>query len=101
MRYGGHVHTFATGRAGTLRSGVTSDRERRVQEHREDRVPGFTKRHGVSRLVRFETYDRIEDAIGREKRLAKWNRDWKLNLIEPSDPDWPALALDFADAMSA
>lgn len=101
MRYGGYVYILASGRCGTLYIGVTNDLERRMQEHREGLVPGFTKRYDVSCLVWFETYDRIEDAIGREKQLKKWNRDWKLNLIEAQNPDWSDLALAFADPIGA
>lgn len=101
MRYGGYVYILASGRRGTLYVGVTSDLERRMHEHREGLLPGFTKRHGVDHLVWFETYDRIEDAIGRERRLKKWNRDWKLNLIEAENPDWADLALAFVDPVSA
>lgn len=101
MRYGGYVYILASGRHGTLYVGVTSDLERRMHEHREGLLPGFTKRHRVDRLVWFETYDRIEDAIGREKRLKKWNRDWKLALIEGGNPDWADLARAFADPVKA
>lgn len=101
MRYGGFVYILASGRAGTLSIGVTSDLERRMQEHREGRIPGFTKRYGVDRLVWFEAHDRIEDAIGREQRLKRWHRDWKLNLIEADNPDWADLALAFAEPVSA
>lgn len=96
MRYGGYVYILASGRAGTLYVGVTGDLERRMHEHRHGIVPGFTRRYGVDRLVWFEAYDRIEDAIAREKRLKKWNRDWKLNLIEAANLDWRDLALAFA-----
>lgn len=95
MRYGGHVYILASGRCGTLYIGVTNDLERRMQEHREGLLPGFTKRHAINHLVWFETYDRIEEAISRERRLKKWNRDWKLNLIEASNPDWVDLAPSF------
>jgi len=93
MRKGGYVYILASGRAGTLYIGVTNDLERRLSEHRQGLVPGFTKRYAVNRLVHYETYDCIEDAIVREKRLKKWNRDWKLNLIETENPDWRDLAL--------
>lgn len=96
MRYGGYVYILASGRAGTLYIGVTNDLERRMHEHRNGLVPGFAKRYGVDRLVWFEGFDRIEDAIAREKRLKNWNRDWKLNLIESANSHWSDLALAFA-----
>ena len=61
---------------------------RRVHEHREGLTPGFTSRWGVTRLVYFETFGDIEEAIAREKALKRWRRDWKVNLIEKSNPDW-------------
>jgi putative endonuclease len=67
---------------------VTSDLVRRVAEHREGAVPGFTERYGVKRLVWYETHDSIEAAIRREKRLKKWPRAWKVALIEAANPEW-------------
>jgi putative endonuclease len=89
--YGGHVYILASGRNGTLYVGVTADLARRVYEHREGLVPGFASKHGVKRLVYVERYDRIEDAITREKALKKWNRAWKLDLIEAHNPAWEDL----------
>lgn len=99
MRYGGYVYILASGRAGTLYIGVTSDLERRMHEHRNGLVRGFTKRYGLDRLVWFEGCDRIEDTVAREKRIEKWNRDWKLNLIESENPGWGDLALAFTGAV--
>jgi putative endonuclease len=73
---------------GTLYVVVTSDLVRRVAEHREGAVPGFTERYGVKRLVWYETHDSIEAAIRREKRLKKWPRAWKVALIETANPEW-------------
>ena len=92
-RYG-YVYILASGRAGTLYIGVTSNLERRIQEHREGMISGFTRKYSVKRLVYFETYQRVTDAIGREKALKKWRRDWKLNLIESQNPDWRDLAVE-------
>jgi putative endonuclease len=66
---------------------------RRIYEHRIGAVPGFTRRHNVKLLVYLETYDDIEAAIVREKRLKEWQRDWKIRLIERDNPDWNDLAV--------
>jgi putative endonuclease len=71
--------------------GVTSDLVRRVYEHRTGQVPGFTKQYNVQRLVHFEQFGDIENAIRREKRLKKWNRSWKIQLIEERNPNWDGL----------
>ena len=76
---------------GTLYIGVTSQLIRRAWEHREGEVPGFTKRYGLKKLVWFEPWDRIIDAIQREKSLKRWPRQWKINLIERDNPDWSDL----------
>jgi len=65
---------------------VTNDLYRRVQQHREGVVRGFTKKYGVHKLMYFEAFDRIEDAIQREKSLKEWRRQWKINLIERENP---------------
>ncbi|MDO9411626.1 MAG: GIY-YIG nuclease family protein [Pseudolabrys sp.] len=82
------VYILASRIGGTLYIGVTSDLVRRVHEHREDIIKGFTKQYGVHRLVHFEQFDDAENAIKREKRLKAWNRDWKIRLIEENNPDW-------------
>ena len=73
---------------GTLYIGVTNDLLRRVYEHKHWRHAGFTRRYDVNRLVYFEEYDDPYEAIMREKRLKKWNRKWKLRLIQESNPYW-------------
>lgn len=80
---------------GTLYCGVTSDLLTRVQQHREGAFDGFTKGHAIHRLVWFEQHGAMETAIQREKRIKKWNRQWKINLIEAENPDWRDLAVDF------
>jgi putative endonuclease len=70
---------------------VTNDLIRRVYEHKETLVPGFTKEHGVDKLVYYEIFDDPESAIVREKRLKRWKRDWKVELIERDNPDWDDL----------
>ena len=85
------VYMLASGRHGTLYVGVTNDLVRRVHEHKSGRTAGFTARYGVTRLVWYEFYDRIIDAIQHEKALKKWRRDWKIRLIEEFNPDWSDL----------
>ena len=82
------VYLLANQRYGTLYCGVTSDLVRRIWEHRNDTVPGFTQSHGVHRLVWFELHGTMIDAIERAKRIKAWRRDWKINLIEASNPYW-------------
>ena len=86
-----YVYILASRRHGTLYIGVTNDLGRRVWEHKEKLYPGFSRRYGVTRLVWYEAYERIEDAIAREKALKKWRRDWKLRLIEEMNPEWEDL----------
>ena len=75
----------------TLYIGVTADLPRRIFEHREGVGSDFAKRYGVHRLVHTEWFEDIEHAIHREKRLKKWNRRWKINLIERDNPGWDDL----------
>ncbi len=82
------VYMLASGRNGTLYIGVTSNLVKRVWEHKNDLVEGFTNRYKVHQLVWYELYDRMTDAIAREKRLKHWNRQWKLSLIESRNPGW-------------
>ena len=89
------VYLLASRRNGTLYVGVTSDLMGRIHKHREGLLPGFTRDYGVKRLVWFEPHATMEDAIVREKRIKKWNRAWKLELIEESNPDWRDLAEEF------
>jgi putative endonuclease len=85
------VYIMASRKHGTLYIGVTSDLIGRVGQHREEVRDGFTKDYGVKRLVWFETHDGIEAAIRREKRLKKYKREWKINLIEEDNPNWDDL----------
>lgn len=86
------VYILASARHGTLYIGVTSDLVVRAHQHRESLIKGFSSRYGVSRLVHYECFDDMISAITREKQLKKWRRDWKLNLIEASNPGWDDLA---------
>ena len=86
-----YVYILASQRNGTLYIGVTSDLVKRVWQHREGAVRGFTKTYGVHRLVWFEQHATAESAIGREKRLKTWLRQWKVELIEAASPRWDDL----------
>jgi putative endonuclease len=86
------VYILASDRNGTLYIGVTSDLVKRVWDHKNDSVDGFTKRYGVHRLVHYELHDDMLFAIAREKQLKKWNRAWKLELIEEKNPEWKDLS---------
>ncbi len=88
---GGYVYILASKKIGTLYTGVTNDLARRVWEHKEGIIKGFTSRYIVKRLVWYEVYERIEDAITREKCIKEWKREWKLELIEKFNPDWKDL----------
>jgi putative endonuclease len=82
------VYILASRIGGTLYIGVTSDLAGRISTHREDLIAGFTRRYGVHRLVWFEWIDDAYAAIRREKQLKKWNRSWKIRLIEEQNPHW-------------
>ena len=88
------VYILASGRNGTLYIGVTSNLPKRAWQHREGVADGFSKEYGVKDLVWFEVHDNAESAITREKQLKKWNRLWKLRLIEEKNPDWRDLFAD-------
>ncbi|MCX8996693.1 GIY-YIG nuclease family protein [Rhizobiaceae bacterium BDR2-2] len=92
----GFVYIVASQPRGTLYIGVTSDLERRIYEHREGLVPGFTSRYGCTKLVWYEEHDRIGSAITREKSIKRWYRQWKIALIEGFNPDWRDLYEDFS-----
>ncbi|MCJ9430484.1 GIY-YIG nuclease family protein [Kordiimonas marina] len=89
MQY--YTYIMASARKGTLYIGMTNDLVRRVWEHKSHVFKGFTERYDVTRLVWFEVHATAEMAISREKRLKKWNRDWKIALIEEENPDWADL----------
>jgi putative endonuclease len=86
-----YVYILASKPNGTLYIGMTNNVARRVWQHRQGLVEGFTKRYTVHRLVHCETFARPIDAIQREKRLKKWNRAWKIQLIESANPEWKDL----------
>jgi len=90
------VYLLASAKRGTLYTGVTSDLIQRVWQHREHLAQGFTERYGVDRLVWYEQHETMESAIQREKKIKKWNREWKIRLIEENNPEWRDLWQDIA-----
>ena len=82
------AYILASKRNGTLYIGVTSDLVKRIWEHKNNMVEGFTKRYNVHKLVWYELHESMESALTREKRLKNWKRKWKLELIEKSNPKW-------------
>jgi putative endonuclease len=89
------VYIVASRRNGTIYTGVTSDLLGRVYQHRNKTFAGFTAEHECNRLVWFEVHGEMDSAILREKRIKKWRREWKLDLIERENPRWRDLAEDF------
>jgi len=85
------VYILASKRNGTLYIGVTRNLQQRVWEHKNDLVEGFTKKYGVHRLVYYELHEDMMAAIRREKQMKKWNRAWKLELVETQNPEWQDL----------
>ena len=91
------VYILASKKNGVLYIGVTNDLEKRVLEHKNKIAKGFTSRYNVDKLMYFEKFTSINEAIKREKRLKKWNRQWKVNLIEERNPDWVDLSREWND----
>ena len=87
------VYILASRMHGTLYAGVTSNLIARLHQHRAGTVDGFTKRYAVHHLVWYELHGAMEHAIAREKAIKRWNRDWKLRLIEEGNPEWVDLAI--------
>ena len=88
------IYILASKKNGTLYIGVTSDLIKRIYEHKNDFVKGFTQKYTIHKLVYFEATESIESAIMREKQLKTWNRAWKIYLIEKSNPGWNDLYSD-------
>ncbi|MGI8525265.1 MAG: GIY-YIG nuclease family protein [Pseudolabrys sp.] len=86
-----YVYLLASRKHGTLYLGVTNDLIRRVYEHKNKLIRGFTSQYGVTYLVWYECYDDSTNAIAREKEIKKWRRDWKIRLIEEDNPNWDDL----------
>ncbi|MFQ5564703.1 MAG: GIY-YIG nuclease family protein [Parvularculaceae bacterium] len=89
----GYLYFMSNRKDGPLYTGVTADIGKRVYEHKEGVGSAFCRRYGLTRCVYFETFDRIDDAIAREKTVKKWRRQWKVDLIETVNPDWADLNL--------
>ena|SRR3984885_5528020 len=90
-----YVYILASKPWGTLYVGVTSEIEKRIYQHKNGLFDGFTKKYAVKTLVYFEEHATALDAIHREKRIKKWTRTWKINLIRTDNPDWKDLAADW------
>ena len=86
---------IVTNESKTIYIGVTNDLSRRIYEHKNKLLDGFTKKYNITKLVYYEVFTRIEDAIKREKQLKNWHRQWKLNLIESMNKEWNDLSLKF------
>ncbi|MFC1883771.1 GIY-YIG nuclease family protein [Thermodesulfobacteriota bacterium] len=86
-----YIYILASNRNGTLYIGLTSDLIKRVWQHKKKFIDGFTKKYNVDKLVYFEEFSDPENAIKREKRLKKYKRQWKINLIEKANPQWKDL----------
>jgi putative endonuclease len=88
----GYIYIMASGKNGTIYIGVTSDLVKRVWEHREGVVAGFTKKYGCKTLVWYEAYDELQEARRRELQMKEWKRAWKIRLIEEKNLDWDDLS---------
>ena len=89
-----YVYILASKQNGTLYTGITGNLAQRVYQHKKGLVEGFTKRYNLKILVHIEEYNNVHDAILREKQIKKWNRQWKIELIESHNPDWRDLYND-------
>lgn len=89
------TYIMASGRNGTLYTGMTANLSARVWKHRTGALEGFSKTYGCTRLVWFQQFARVTEAIRREKQIKEWKRDWKLRLIEDANPEWLDLASDW------
>lgn len=92
-----YVYILASKKNGTLYIGVTNNLERRIYEHKNGLVKGFTKKYKVHLLVYYEHFDHIQYAIIKEKQMKKWKRQWKINLIEEHNPEWKDLSKEWEE----
>jgi putative endonuclease len=83
-----YVYIVTNKKNGTLYTGIISDLLKRIWQHKNETIEGFTKKYELKRLVHYEQYMDVNEAILREKRIKKWNRQWKINLIEKNNPNW-------------
>tara|TARA_B110000503_G_C7085273_1_gene386991 strand:+ start:850 stop:1125 length:276 start_codon:yes stop_codon:yes gene_type:complete len=91
------VYVITNKKDGVLYIGVSNDLERRMFEHKNKLVEGFSSRYNLDKLIYFEVYQYVSDAIKREKSLKKWKREWEINLIVEENPDWKDLSGDWFD----
>jgi putative endonuclease len=87
-----YIYILSSKRNGTLYIDLTNNLKRRIFEHKNKLIKGFTKKYGITQLVHFEQYNDVREALKRERRLKKWNRSWKLELIEKFNPEWEDLS---------
>jgi len=92
-----YVYILTNTKNGPLYIGMTNNLERRMYEHKNKLIEGFTYKYGLDKLVFMESSEYVQDAITREKRMKKWKRQWKINLIEKNNPEWLDLAFDWYD----
>lgn len=90
-----YVYILTNKKNGTLYIGMTNDLERRLFEHKNKLIDGFTKKYGLDKLVYFEQFQYVNDAIKREKQLKNWNRQWKIDLLESENKNRNDLSLDW------
>jgi len=89
------VYILSSKYNGTLYVGITNNLQRRINEHKAGLIKGFTKKYNVNRLMYFETFQNVSEAIKREKNIKKWKRSWKIELIESNNKNWVDLAKDW------
>ena len=89
------MYVLSNKKNGTLYVGMTNDLERRMFEHKSKLIKGFTKKYKLDKLVYFEQFQYVNDAIAREKQLKNWNRQWKIDLIEKENMQWNDLSFDW------
>ena len=92
-----YVYIIINKKDGVLYIGVSNDLERKMFEHKNKLVKGFSSKYNLNKLIYFESYQFVKDAIKREKNLKKWKRDWKINLIVEDNADWIDLSEDWFD----
>jgi len=95
MNKRGFTYIITNKPQGTLYIGVTSNLIKRIYEHKHGIYKGFSKKYNLDKLVYFETFENIKEAITREKQLKNWHREWKINLIEKDNPEWKDLSVEF------
>ena len=90
-----YVYILASKKDGVLYIGLTNELERRLEEHKTKRLKGFTSKYNIDKLMYFEEFETYEEAFTRERRLKKWNRNWKIELIEKENPNWDDLSAEW------